>query len=248
MKSIILAGGKGSRLSPTTNEIPKCLLPVAGRPMIRTIIDKLKLVPDNEIHLVVNEKFETDFNNFIHDNFYDSPVNLIIEKIDLNDNKAGSLKTLQTAKEQIELNSDNILVVGSDNLFSLDLTKFNQAFLDNDSKTTIALFDIEDISMASSFGVVAIDKTNKIISFEEKPKQPKSTLISTAIYLFNQNDFNLINKYLENDNSADRMGDFIKWMLYDQQINLQGHKFTKYWYDIGCHNALARANEEMRKK
>ena len=90
------------------------------------------------------------------------------------------------------------MVIGGDNLFNFSLRKFINYF--NKKKTTVvALYDIKDKSKAENlYGIAEIDKDDKIIDFEEKPKKPKTALVNTACYIIKKQDLPLIDEYGKN--------------------------------------------------
>lgn len=94
------------------------------------------------------------------------------------------------------LGEDDYLIVAGDNVFSFSL----KDFVDNFSgKTLIAVYDVGDFELAKRYGVVVLEK-DRVIDFEEKPANPKSTLISTGVYLFPRDVMKLLNEYLEDGN------------------------------------------------
>lgn len=101
------------------------------------------------------------------------------------------------------------------------------------------------MALAKNYGVVKVE--NNIISgFEEKPSEPKSTLISTGIYLFPKKTITLIEKYLAQGNNPDKTGDFIEWLHKREKI--YAYITDKKWYDIGSIDQLEKANKEYKNK
>jgi len=98
MDSIILAGGFAQRMAPTTNEAPKHLLPVAGKPMLSYVLDSLeKFYSQGEggtCYISINKKFEKDFKNFIKDYNCKMPLKLIVEDTLSEGQKLGSVGAL----------------------------------------------------------------------------------------------------------------------------------------------------------
>ncbi|MCC7570761.1 nucleotidyltransferase family protein [Candidatus Micrarchaeota archaeon] len=247
MKTIVLAGGFAKRLIPTTDELPKPLLPVAGRPLLTHVlqkVDRFKPPEENRCYLTTNKKFEIDFRNYLLDNSPKIPIELISEESIENTEKRGSVGAVGLVLEKAKIKYDEVMVIGADNLFSFELDELYSEYVKRGKVSTVALFDVGDKDLAKKYGVVSIDKDNKITDFQEKPENPNSTLISTAIYMFNPHDFQMIDDYLKQGNPPDRMGDFIVWM--SKRVNLQSFVFQGYWFDIGCHESLSKANIQMR--
>ena len=251
MDTIILAGGYAKRMAPTTNEVPKHLLPVAGRPMLNYALDSLEELysqTEGVCYLSVNKKFEADFRNFIRDSKTKIPLELIVEDTTSEGQKLGSVGALYEIFKQGRVSTQpGTLVIGGDNLFSLNLIDFVNAFtLQEDhykrqgvgqSPSLFATYDLESLEMAKLYGIVELldlsagglnkPPVREITSFKEKDNNPNSTLASTAIYIFGNTEIDKMEKYLS-ESDGDAMGNFLEWILYNpetiypgQTVNLQ---------------------------
>ena len=89
-------------------------------------------------------------------------------------------------------------------------------------------------------------KGDLIIDFQEKPKQPKSTLVSTGIYFFPNKAISLINEYVEKSGNADKTGSFIQWLFNKEKV--YAYVTRKPWYDIGDKEQLKKVRESYRGK
>ena len=78
------------------------------------------------------------------------------------------------------------------------------------------------------------------VDFEEKPLNPKSTLASTACYIFSKNDLHMI-PMLRKEGKADNSGDLVKWLVEHSEVN--GFVFTEHWFDVGTLEMLKEADE-----
>ena len=97
---------------------------------------------------------------------------------------------------------------------------------------TVGLFDIKDKHQACHYGVVSIDKKNRIVKLCEKPSRPKSSLVAMCLYYFPQGKLRLIKRYLENSsNSHDTTGSYIDWLSRKDKV--YGFVFKNLWFDIG---------------
>jgi len=245
MKCIILAAGYATRLYPLTLDRPKPLLPVAGKAMVEHILDKIEKVDDiDEILIITNNKFFNDFRNWRRKFSFSKPIKIINDNTDSDDDRLGAVGDIGFAvkKEKVE---DDVFVVAGDNLFEFDLRKLFEFF--KEKKTSvIALYDVKDKAIAAGkYGVVEIDKDNKIISFEEKPEKPKTSLISTACYIFTEEDIEELKKSLAEEGKYDNPGDFIKWLIEKREIG--GLGFKEKWFDIGSKDKLKEADVEWSK-
>ena len=90
------------------------------------------------------------------------------------------------------------------------------------------------------------DSTGRIISFEEKPQNPKSSLISTGIYLYPHYISKLMKEYLEEGGEPDKLGSFVEWLY--KRITIYGYLLEGEWWDIGTIQAYHDAVEKLAKK
>lgn len=238
MDAIILAAGYATRLYPLTENKPKPLLNVAGKPIIEHIIRKLEQINQiNKIYIVTNDKFEQHFKEWL-DNF-DSikPTEIVNDGTKSNEDRLGALGDIHYTINLKNLNND-IIVIAGDNLFELSLLDvFN--FFKKRKTNVIVLHDIKDFELAKQYGIVGIGN-NIVMNFEEKPVSPKSTLASTGIYLFPKKTIELIKKYIAQGNNPDKTGSFIEW-LYKRDI-VHSYVTDKKWYDIGSLEQLEKAD------
>ena len=107
------------------------------------------------------------------------------------------------------------------------------------------LHDVKDIDLAKHYGVVEVEN-NIVVNFEEKPVSPKSTLASTAIYLYPKKTISLIKKYIAQGNYSDKAGNFLEWLHKREKV--YAYITEKKWYDIGNLEQLEKANKYYRQK
>lgn len=245
MKAVILAGGFAKRMWPLTENQAKALLPVAGKPIIEYILDKLESFNElSEIYISTNAKFENDFRDWMAKLNTNKNITLVVEGHVNEEKKIGAIGGLKFLKDTQKID-DDLMVIAGDNLFEFDLQNFINFY--NEKKTPlIASYDMGDIEQVKNFGVVVLDDNNKVVGFQEKPEEPKSTLISTCIYMFPKEDLKLIDEYLANDNNPDAPGFFIQW-LKDQKT-IHGFVFNEKWFDIGSFELYDEANKEFAKR
>ncbi len=241
MKAVVLAGGFAKRLWPLTKDYPKPLLKIKERAIIDYVLEKIKLVKDvDTIYVTTNKRFEPHFKSELKHHFSSGNIKLIVEPADKEENKLGSLGALRALidKEGID---DDLLVVAGDNLFGFDLRDL-VSYYDSLGSTVIAFYNMEDTEMIRNrYGVVVLDKDNKVVEFQEKPEKPKSTLVSTGCYIFPRRILKLLKIYLDNENNADAPGYFVTWLHKSEDI--YGFVFEEHWFDIGSHESLREAKE-----
>lgn len=237
MKAIILAAGYATRLYPLTLNTPKPLLDIAGKPMIEYILLKLYEIKDlDEVFIITNNKFYKNFNDWLKNYKSRIKIKIINDNTNSNDDRLGAIGDIHFVinKENIK---DDIIVIGGDNLFELSLKKFIEFSKGN---PIIVAHEIKNIELAKLYGILSIDKNNKIIDFVEKPENPKSNLASTCIYFFPSNIIKMIKKYIDEDNPKDKSGHFIQWLYKKTDVCCFVTK--ERWFDIGNKEQL----EEVR--
>jgi glucose-1-phosphate thymidylyltransferase len=240
MKAIILAGGFAKRMWPLTKHQPKHLLPIAGKPMLDYIMDKLEKINEiDKIFISTNAKFESHFNDYLSNINSEKDIALFIEDVKSEEEKLGSVGALGFLINENNID-DELIVIGGDNIFDFYITEFIGFYRDIQANC-VALFDIDSKIKASLYGVVELDEHRKMIDFEEKPKSPRSTLVSTACYLFTKDGVRNIVKYLNEGKDPDKIGHFIEWLY--KHDNVYGFTFKGYWFDIGSFESYDDANK-----
>lgn len=231
---------------PLTKNQPKPLLKVGDKPIIEHIIHKIEVLNQiNNIHIVTNNKF---FNNFLEWNKnYESKKNILIynDKTSSNNDRLGALGDLNYVIQEAEIDND-VLVVGGDNIFECCLKKMYDLFAKNNAPV-VAARDLKDVKeIANKFGAIELGLENKIINFEEKPAKPKSTLASTAIYMYTKEEVELIKRTAKKNKLHDNTGEFILDLIKNKEVYC--YVFNEKWYDIGSHEHLKEANKIFSKK
>ncbi|MFC1730505.1 nucleotidyltransferase family protein [candidate division KSB1 bacterium] len=245
IKVLILAAGYATRLFPLTKDKPKPLLPIAGKPMIEYIIEKI--CPMKEIdgfYVVTNNKFFRHFEDWNKGYDCGTSIEIINDGTLSNDDRKGAIGDMKYVIDLKNIN-DDLMVVGGDNLFEFEMQDLIDYFIDK-QEPIVVLHDVKHHEIAMRMGVVEIDDNEKLISFVEKPENPKTTLIAICMYLFPKKDLIYIDKYLEEGRNPDAPGRLIEW-LHTVRHTL-GFVFEGLWFDIGDHDKLKEADELYTKK
>lgn len=215
---------------------------MAGKLIIEHIISKLYEIDIvNKIYIVTNAKFELNFKKWLKKFPTIKPVEIINDGSKSNDDRLGALGDIHYVINTKNLEED-IIVIAGDNLFEVHLQEIFDVFnkLKND---VILLHDIKDIVLAKQYGVVKIENSI-IVDFEEKPSNPKSTLVSTGIYLFQNKTLPLIKKFINQGNNPDKSGSFIEWLYKREKV--YACITDKKWYDVGSFEQLENANKQFK--
>ncbi len=244
MKALILAAGYAVRLYPLTKAYPKPLLEVNKKPIIDYIVDKLeKLNEINEIIVVTNSKFISVFKEWAKGVKITKRISLVDDLTLSPKDKLGAIGDMAFSIKNKRIKED-LLVIGGDNLFDVDLNDFLSFARNKNSYTSMGVYDIKGLHQASKYGVIKIDNSNKIIDFKEKPENPRSTLVAMCLYYFPKAKLKLIKQYLDNKkHKSDAMGFYIDWLRKKDLV--YGFVFDGKWYDIGDKSFYSKAMESF---
>ena len=137
---------------------------------------------------------------------------------------------------------DDLLIVGGDNLFSGSLKGFIDFALKKNPDVTIGVYELKNIKDASKYGVVRINKKNRVIEFQEKPSNPRSPLVAMCLYFIPARQFDSINDYMKiRKGKSDATGKYIDWLKDKEDV--YSFVFKGSWYDIGDHKYLSAAKK-----
>lgn len=242
MDVLILAAGYAVRLQPLTLNMPKSLLEVAGKKILDRILDKLIPVKDavGTAYVISNEKYFQKFKEWLNAREAPFEIMLINDGSTTNENRLGAIRDMALAIDTGEIDGD-LLVIAGDNLFEFDLKDFLAFASSRPDRVITAFRDIGDFGSATRFGVAKVDREGKVVDFEEKPKNPKSTLISTGIYYFPKDKLRMVKEYIRADTALDAPGNYIKWLASRGEV--YGYVFDGDWFDIGDQKSYEEANK-----
>ena len=247
MKVLVLAGGYGTRLYPVVKNTPKALLEVCGKSLIDHLLEKfVPIVGIEEVCVVTNNKFA-----LLMQAWANTKTNLPFKLRIVNDNtntpeeRLGAIGDVLFVLER-ETSPSDWIVSGSDNLFDAQLKDFVAFSASKLSEVTVGAYDIKDIKAASKYGVVGLDANGRMISLQEKPKDPQSSLISMCLYYFPKSTLASIREYVNETQATDTTGGCIQWLY--QRKSVCGFKFSGKWYDIGSLESYDEAQKSFLDK
>ncbi len=226
MKAVILAAGEGKRLRPFTETLPKVMLPVANKPIIKHIIDSLEKTDIDEIVIVVGYKKEVIMEYF--KNYSKIKISFVTQ-----DKQLGTAHALMQAKKKIK---GSFIVVPGDNIID---NKSISKLIKDKSKYSLL---IKEHLHPSKYGVVFTEKGN-LKRIVEKPKEEIGKFISTGIYKFPKNIFKTIEKLANEGNYA--LTSSIQEIIKESTVNTI---IADQWMDIVYPWDLLSVNETMIHK
>lgn len=248
MKVLILAAGYATRLYPLTLTQPKPLLDVAGQPMIDYVLDNIAPIGGiDRVYVVTNAKFAAQFQQWA-DQYRAAKSKLdftIVNDGSTDDtNKLGAIGDIHLVltREKID---DDLIVVAGDNLFSQTLQGFG-AVCREKKAPVLAVYDIGSLDEIKKYNSITLDASGKITFFEEKPKNPTSSLTGIALYYYPKSTLPLIHQYIAEKNNPDQPGRLVQWLY--TRTPVYTWRVPGIWFDIGSKENLAEANRIFSKR
>jgi mannose-1-phosphate guanylyltransferase/phosphomannomutase len=227
LKAVVLAGGKGTRLRPLTYTKPKPLLPLAGKPAIVRLIQKLALEGIDEI-IVTTNYFSKQLHATLGDGSdYGVQIRHVEEKTPLG--TAGSVKNSES------LIHETFAVIQGDNQFEFRLGDIVNLHRELDAIATMAVIRVEN---PSEYGIVELSDS-RVTRFLEKPTAQEcfSDLINTGIYVLEPEALKLIPDGKPFDFSRDLFPRILK-----SNMVLAGSPMSGFWIDMGDPRSYLKAN------
>ena len=247
MNVLILAAGYATRLYPLTLNKAKPLLDVAGKPMVEWVVENLRGVAEIEtIYIVTNTKFFADFETWARNYQSANPqfrFKIINDGSSTDENKLGAIGDINLLLTRESVADSDLLVIAGDNLFRESLA----GFIDYARKTeaTVGVHRVVDSEAIKKYGVVTVDGEGVITHFEEKPKEPKSSLAAIALYFYSKKVLPLFTTYIAAGNNPDQPGLFLQWLYPRKPVNT--FQITGQWLDIGSKETLEEADRIFEK-
>ena len=223
MKCIIIAAGYATRLYPLTENFPKPLLEVGGKPILDHLIFDIEPMID-EFIVVTNHKFAKIFEKWASNK---RNVRIIDDGTQTNEARLGAVKDIRLAAEDIE---DDVLVMAGDNLLDFSLKGFVE-FAKQKKTSCVMCHEENDLKKKQKTAIITIDAENKILSYEEKPKEPKGNLAVPPFYVYRHEDIRRIQEALDEGCGYDAPGSFAAWLSH--KIPMHAYIMPGHRYDIG---------------
>ncbi len=233
MKSVIMAGGFGTRLRPLTNSLPKPMVSMANKPLIEHIIELLKKNSIVEMTALLYFHPETISNLLKDGSAFGVKIKYITSNVDL-----GTAGIVAYSMRQWE-DDRTTLVISGDVLTDIDLNKAVEFHRKRKSIATIVLTRVEN---PLPFGIVITDKMGRIQRFLEKPGWGEvfSDTINTGIYILENEVLDFIPKDKEFDFSKDLFP-----ILLQNKKPIYGYVAEGYWKDVGSLDEYRTANMDV---
>ena len=221
MKAIILAAGYATRLYPLTENFPKPLLEVGGKPILDWLIEDLTPCMDTFI-VVTNHKFAGHFQAWARDN-----VRIIDDGTETNETRLGAVRDILLASQGID---DDVFVMAGDNVLDFSLVPFIR-FAQEKGTSCVMCHEENDLAHLQRTAVITVDESGRITSYEEKPKEPKGNLAVPPFYYYRKEDLARIPEALAAGCGYDAPGSYAAWL--STKTPMHAWKMTGSRHDIG---------------
>lgn len=255
MKGVILAGGTGSRLMPSTRVTNKHLLPVYDRPMIYYPLDTLGAAGIEDILLVSGEDHAGDFLELLGDGS-NIPAQRKGNELDFNFDgdityklqrePEGIAQAIGLAEDFIGRDEKFVVILG-DNVFGGSLKSQIRSFQGGDYEAQVFLKDVEE---PRRFGNPKVEG-DRITEIEEKPSRAYSEYAITGCYGLYNNERNHLFQFIEDsmepsDRGEYEVTDILNWYLSRGELSYE--TLDQFWIDAGKPDALMKASKRMEKR
>ncbi len=252
--AMILAGGKGTRLELLTKKTAKPAVSFAAK--YRIIDFPLSNCANSGIDTVgVLTQYEsTNLDRYVGngEKWGLNGVHSLLTSIAPRQTEEGASwysGTADAITQNIEFidnaKADYVLILSGDHIYKTKYNDMIDLHIKSGADATISVIEV-DPKEASRFGIMAVDSTDRVTEFQEKPAHPKSNLASMGIYVFT---WNVLREYLIADKIAkDTEHDFGKNIIpnmLNSGLKLQAYRFKGYWRDVGTLTSLHQANMDI---
>ncbi len=229
VKALLLAGGLGTRLRPLTDVMPKCLVPIAGRPLLDYWIDCMMEAGIRQATINTHALADQVRTYALQVNAR-TPFDLVESHEPVLLGSAGTV----TANTNLADNSDNIIIIYADNISDIDLRPLLAFHRAHSDPFTMVLFHAPN---PQACGIAQLDPQGRVISFVEKPEQPVSDLANAGVYVVDAEAYRQIAELGAFDLGFDVLPQFVGRM--------RGWVWGGYHRDIGNHESLELARRQV---
>ena len=249
--AILLCAGFGTRMYPLTQDTPKSLLQVAGKPVLDYLLLQLcECRGLRSIHIVTNNKFYEQFVRWQLEwertlGQAGLKIHLYNNGVEDNDSRLGAFGDLAYVLERADLYRKDVLVSAGDNIFLFDLQPVWQKFIKTRRNLLLAVSE-PDQKRLRKMGVLEIGEEDRVVGFVEKSEHPPSSWVCPAFYCLTAGALALVRQYMETSESKDAIGYFIQYLV--ARAELYAFCSDGRRLDIGSLEDYAEANTLLANK
>ena len=228
MKCLILAAGYATRLRPLTDNFPKPLLEVGGKPIVDWLVDDLsRECKVDGFAVVTNHRFAGFFEDWASGR--KEEISVVDDGTSTNETRLGAVRDIHYAVESLGTD-DDLLVIAGDNLLDFSLNRFLDYSLGKGTSCVMRYFEPSEDRLRKC-GVLEIDETGLILSMEEKPSEPKSHWCCPPFYFYKREDVGRIPEAIASGCGVDAPGSLVAWLA--ARVPVHSMEMPGCRYDIG---------------
>lgn len=234
MKGIILAGGSGTRLYPLTKTISKQILPVYDKPMIYYPLSVLMLAGIKDILIISTPRDLPNFSALLNDG---SDLGINIQYAE-QPSPEGLAQAFLIGKEFIG-DSSVCLVLGDNIFYGMHFTELLQKAVARQQGATVFAYPVQD---PERYGVIEFDESQKPLSIEEKPQNPKSTYAIPGLYFYDNSVIDIAEKIVPSARGELEITEVNLKYLEANKLHVEVLDRGFAWLDTGTHDSLYDAS------
>ena len=234
MKGVVLAGGRGTRLRPTTQVINKHIIPIYDKPMIFYPVETLYNAGIDEIMIVSSAEHIGKYIQLLETSYPDISFSYKVQS-----EPNGIADALSLAEGFVD---DKFAVILGDNIILEDLSEQIQSFQTADTPAQVFLTTVNE---PAAYGVASV-QDGRVVTIEEKPSSPDSNFAVIGLYLYTTEVFDHIKRLEPSDRGEYEITDIND--QYARDGDLAFAKFEGDWFDAGTPEGIYKASRSVRNE
>ena len=228
MRCLILAAGYATRLYPLTENFPKPLLKVSGKPILDWLIDDLETTGEVTGYVgVSNHRFKPHFDDWAARR--SQRIDVVDDGTSTNETRLGAVRDIQFAIDALKLD-DDLLVMAGDNLLDFTLKHFVRYAMEKQTTCVMRYYERDEKRLLKT-GVLTIDDQDLVLAMTEKSPTPATHWACPAFYYYRRKDIARVDEAIAEGCAVDAPGSLVAWLC--QRTPIHAMEMPGRRYDIG---------------